>query len=78
MNNYRVDRNKSSVIVPCGMASIIYIGDNWAEARKVFDGALTGRDSWGNPNECYGLTLSVWSDTKRNYIVKATRNINEA
>lgn len=75
MNNYRVDRNKSSVIVPCGMTSILYIGDNWADARTVFDNETTGRDAWGNPNECYGLTLAVWSEDKRDYIIKATRNI---
>jgi hypothetical protein len=75
MNKYRVDINNNTRIVPCGMTSILYIGDNWESARGVLAQATTGVDSWGNPNSLYGVTLSVWSDDKRDYIIKATRDI---
>jgi hypothetical protein len=57
------------------MSSLLYLGSNWQDARRVFDTAEVGRDAWNQPNELYGLTLSVWSDEKREYIVKATRNL---
>ena len=61
MNTYRVDRNNRNT-VPCGMNSILYIGDNLVEARKRFELALTGFDCWGKVNSTYGVILSEWRD----------------
>ena len=72
MNKYRVDRNNSST-VPCGMNSILYIGDNLVEARRQFELALTGFDWWGKVDGSYGVILSQW--TGSDYKIIATKGI---
>lgn len=72
MNTYRVDR-ADSLRVPCGMNSIRYIGDSWAQARAVFAQLDPGRDAWNQPNTAYGLLLSEWSDRAQDYVVKASK-----
>lgn len=74
-NSYRVDRANSRR-VPCGMNSILYIGDNWEKARKVYAAAEIGRDSWNNENITYGVILSVWDSSKNDYIVKCEKGLN--
>lgn len=72
-NKYRVDRNACAlgVSVPCGMNSLLYLGDNALEARKAFDVAEPGLDSWGRPNATFGVTMAVWNG--ENYIVKCKK-----
>ena len=74
MNKYRVDRANCKV-TPCGMNSIVYIGDNWSKARAVYDTTTGGLDAWGQPNSLYGVILSVWDEGKRDYIVKAVKGL---
>ena len=74
MNNYRVDRAMSAT-VPCGMNSILYIGDSWREARRVYAATAPGKDAWGQPNDAYGVLLSVWSDNLRWYDVKCSKGL---
>ncbi len=64
-----------SLTVPCGMNSILYIGDNWAEAREVYDAMAPGKDAWNNPNPAYGVLLSVWSDNLRDYVVNCSKGL---
>lgn len=71
MNMYRVDVSDNAVIVPAGMNSIRYIGDSWQTARKVFDTEPIHKDSWNQPNERYGVILSVWNGTS--YVVKCSK-----
>ena len=59
MSQYRVDRVDSRT-VPCGMNSILYLGDNWNAAMRVFSKAETGLDAWKQPNPAYGDVLSSW------------------
>lgn len=76
MNNYRVDRNDSEVRTPCGMNSLLYLGDSWDKARQIFNAADVGLDAWNQPNSRYGVTLSVWNDDKRDYIIKCMKGVN--
>ena len=73
MNQYRVDRVNRR-IVPCGMNSIRYLGDNFNEARDVFKELESGFDSWGQPNCTYGVILSVWDGEK--YVIKCEKGLN--
>lgn len=61
MNKYRVDRNNKRH-VPCGMNSIIYLGDNLSEAKRRFQQTLTGFDWWSKVDNNYGVILSEWRD----------------
>jgi len=72
-NTYRVDRNDSQVTTPCGMNSLLYIGDSWKKARTIFNQAEPHKDAWNRPNATYGVTLAVWSENKRDYVVKAIK-----
>ena len=69
MKKYRVDRTQSTR-VPCGMNSIIYLGDSFAAARREYDALAPGVDMWGQPNATYGVLLSTWSEDQQDYIVK--------
>lgn len=73
-NNYRVDRVNSRRI-PCGMNSILYIGDSWNTARAIFNAAQTGLDSWGKPNATYGVVISVWDASKNDYVIKCEKGL---
>lgn len=75
MNKYRVDR-ASSKRTPCGMVSALYIGDDWAEARRIYDAADTGLDPWGEPNAAYGVLVSVWNERARDYVVKMRKGLD--
>ena len=70
---YRVDASQSPEIVPCGMNSLKYLGNDWRAACNIFDATRTGLDAWSRPNETYGVILSVWSETKRDYVVKKSK-----
>ena len=62
MNKYRVDRNNKRH-VPCGMNSIIYIGNNLIEAKRRYQQTLTGFDWWSKVDNNYGVILSEWNGT---------------
>jgi len=70
MNTYRVDRNDSKSNVPCGMNSILYIGDSLRQAERVFNNAEAGINSWNQANANYGVTLSTWDSGRNDYVVK--------
>lgn len=75
MNKYRVDRVINSR-VPCGMNSIRYIGDNWTIAYALFNRIPQGLDAWDQPNEAYGVILSVWDSSKSDYVVKLSKGLS--
>ena len=58
MNTYRVDRAMEGLSPPCGMNSILYIGDSRKCAEQVFNHMDGGKDSWNQPNriEVFWLT----------------------
>ena len=66
MNNYRVDRN-DSLNIPCGMNSILYIGENRNKAISMFKRASIGLDTWGGEDNGYGVLFSKWDDKKSAY-----------
>ena len=74
-NTYRVDR-VDSPRVPCGMNSIVHIGDDWYKARAAFHATAPGKDEWNQPNAAYGVTLAVWCGTKRDYIIKCQKGLS--
>jgi len=74
MNKYRVDR-ADSLRTPCGMNSILYIGDSSDDAVQVYNHVDPGKDCWNQPNRAYGVILSVWSDGARDYIVKRSKGL---
>lgn len=71
---YRVDRAHSPV-TPVGMNSILYLGNNWGEARATFHAAEAGYNNWNTRVEGYGVILSVWDDAKQQYVVKCQKGI---
>jgi hypothetical protein len=77
-NKYRVDRNDSTETVPCGMNSLIYLGDSLSQATKAYMAANTGLDAWNKPNPSYGVTLSKWNDVKNDYSVIMKKGFNHA
>lgn len=68
MNKYRVDRANCRV-TPCGMNSLLYLGDDIHEAFDAFDGAETGIGNWGQPCPLYGVLLSSWNPETNAYVV---------
>ena len=65
---YRVDRmHKDETRVPCGMNTIRFYGDNKHKALKCFADENTGIDTWGKLNGHYGIVLSEWNHTNRDY-----------
>ena len=68
-NTYRVDRAMESVSPPCGMNSILYSGDSWSAACRVFAHAEGGKDAWNQPHCLYGVMLSVWNPRRNDWIV---------
>ena len=76
LNTYRVDR-VSGMNAPCGMNSILFIGDNQKQANKVFEDAEIGLDWWDKPNSLYGVALSIWNPEKREYVIKRVKGLNQ-
>jgi hypothetical protein len=74
MNKYRVDRSDGSRI-PCGMNSLIYLGNNYRDALRAFKAAATGLDYWNQPRPEYGVILSQWNDAKLDYAIIAAKGI---
>jgi hypothetical protein len=70
MNEYRVDRAREAVSPPCGMNSILYVGESLPDALAVFDHTAGGRDAWSKPNPDYGVMLSIWNQDRGEYTVK--------
>lgn len=68
MSDYRVDL-VDSMSVPCGMNSIVYIGDDPTDARATFMVTPVGLDAWGRQNGHYGVVLSRWSYAEGDYII---------
>jgi hypothetical protein len=69
MNHYRVDRvAEVSDVCPCGMNSILYLGNDMSEARKVFLHSRSGIDTWGKQNKGYGVGLYRWHEKMREYL----------
>jgi hypothetical protein len=67
MNTYRIDR-ATDKRTPCGMNSIVYIGDNIREARKSFFNTVAGFDTWNKQNADYGILFSKWNIAKCDYV----------
>lgn len=70
MNKYRVDRAMEAPCSPVGMNSILYIGESYVEATKVYIHANGGKDAWNQPHCLYGVMLSIWNPDKNEYMVK--------
>lgn len=68
MNEYRVDLANSKR-VPCGMNSIVYLGESAIDARAAFMVTPVGIDDWGQQNGHYGVVLSRWSYAEGDYII---------
>lgn len=67
---YRVDRT-DTLTAPCGMSSIVYLGDSLKEARQALINTDAGRDAWNQPNDKYGVVLFEWNQLKYDYVPKA-------
>lgn len=74
MNEYRVDRAMEALSPPCGINSILYVGESLKEALSVFHNATGGKDAWNQPNRDYGVMLSIWHPDRRDYITKRWKN----
>lgn len=74
MNSYRVDRAREVLSPPCGMNSILYVGDDYEEALRVFLESEGGKDAWGRRDPAYGVMLSMWSPNRNDYITKRWKN----
>jgi hypothetical protein len=75
-NQYRVDRVSSrTVVVPCGINSILYMGNSWEEAKEAFAEAKPYFDTWDQPNILYGVILSVWDEDKNDYVIKLEKGL---
>lgn len=70
MSTYRVDRAMEGLSPPCGMNSILYMGDSRKCAERVFNRMDGGKDAWNRPNRDYGVMLSMWHPGRRYYIAK--------
>ena len=58
---FRVDRvNRERV--PCGMNSLIYYGASFSQARLAYSNAMTGINTWNQPDSSYGVALSQWQN----------------
>jgi hypothetical protein len=67
MSKYRVDRALDSN-TPCGMNSVLYLGNSEYHARKVFLASAPGKDPWNQDNPEYGVLLSMWNSVARDYV----------
>ncbi len=71
---YRVDR-VDTLTAPCGMTSIIYLGDSKRDATQVLLDADLKRDAWGKHNDRYGVVLFEWYDLGKRYTPISWRGI---
>ena len=76
MSHYRVDRVDSRT-VPCGMNSILYLGDSYQQALRVFERAEPGKDVWNQPNPAYGVVLSSWQGQRLtgDYVIQKEKGL---
>lgn len=74
--SFRVDR-VCSRRVPCGMASIVYIGDDLRKARAAYAQTSPGIDCWGRNNQAYGVILSTWNSTKNEYRIMIEKGLEQ-
>jgi hypothetical protein len=74
MNNYRVDRAVEALSPPCGMNSILYVGDSHDEALRIFKYAEGGKDAWNQPDRNCGVMLSMWDAGRNMYVTKRWKN----
>ncbi len=72
MNKYRVDRADRAV-TPVGMNSALYLGDSHSRAQCVFQTASLGLTAWNQPDPSHGVILSQWCQSRRDYVVIASR-----
>lgn len=70
--DYRVDRTDQPR-TPCGMNSIIYLGDDPYDARAVFESANPGFTGWNEESATHGVVLSRWSYAEGDYVVIASK-----
>ena len=75
-NIYRVDRN-DELRVPCGMMSILFMGNSLQAARNSFARHAPGFDFWGKPNAAYGVILSRWNESARDYVVIESKGVTK-
>lgn len=75
MNTVRVDVANTRR-TPCGMNSIKYIGNSFEEARRVYNATDPGSDAWGQPNQTYGVILSVWHPERHEYVIKCVKGLS--
>ena len=71
---YRVDRAREALSPPCGMSSILYVGNDYDEALRVYLETTGGKDAWGKPDQTYGVMLSMWHPERNVYITKRWKN----
>ena len=57
---FRVDRAQPNDPVPCGMNSLLYLGDSERAATRAFELAEPGFNTWSQPDARYGVTMSRW------------------
>jgi hypothetical protein len=74
MNRFRVDRS-DGLYVPCGMNSILYIGDSERLALRAFAQAQPGLNKSSQPNDSYGVVFSEWrgSHSVGEYVVRRSK-----
>lgn len=70
---YRVDRSLSPSSVPLGMNSIRYFGTNFKEAKRVYDALKPGKNSWDQPNDAYGVILSIYNTVNYTDVIKCSK-----
>lgn len=70
MNEFRVDRAREGVSPPCGMNSIVYVGESLNEALQVYKATSGGKDAWNNLNSEYGVMLSIWNPDRNEFVAK--------
>jgi hypothetical protein len=71
---YRVDR-VDTLTAPCGMTSIIYLGDSKRDATQVLLDADLKLDKWNRHNDRYGVALFEWDINRQDYIAISWRGI---
>ncbi len=70
---FRVDRNANRNTTPCGMNSLLYVGDSDRAARKAYAKAQPGVNTWNQPDLSYGVTFAKWNARRGDYDVLAAK-----